>query len=962
MKHTSCPLVPPSIRHLLISSCLFLLATGILVAANIFPDPLLPTGSGPVSVAAADFNGDGVIDLAAANSSSGDLSILLGRGNGEFEPEQRVPMGGAPNFITAADLNADGKIDLAVTNAGNGVLVFHGQGDGTFPSRTGYSVLGSPTFVTAADLNLDGFQDLAVVNSVSGNVAVLRGRADGTFNAPNYFPAGLGAYSLVVVDFNQDGSPDLAVATAYDSKEAVMLFGHGNGQFDPPLSLGGGTSGRFICSGDFNRDGRPDLAVIENFHARLSVLLGNGSGGVLTRNTLEVEATTNWVGSADFDGDGALDLATSGSLLLGHGDGSFDPFIPSGALAAGCAIADLDADGSPDLAGAEDATTGGVFVLFNDGQGQLGARAYPIADFAGTIVKGDFNSDGVTDLAASGEIAGTIAVLLGHEDGTFAPESGIPAAAQVQSIAAGDFDGDSQLDLAFSTSTTGAVSTLLGLGNGTFQTPVQTQVGTTPSGMITGEFNGDGRADLVAFRTYSPYVQVLLGKPDGTFEVIDQVGLPQIAYAVAAGDFNADGRQDLAVAYVAIESITILSGKGDGTFATGGSYGAGDHLFSLGVGDLNGDGKLDLAAGHSDVGFITFSLEGCCDALDKISVLLGQGDGSFEQEVRYDSGKSVSVGIADFDRDGRPDLLASGSVLLPGAGGGTFGLPKSYAHFGPGVVDDFNQDGWPDAAAARGRIVVALNLGPLGPPTANAGSDASVECASAAGAEVLLDGSASHDAGAPPGVHETIELFEWFENFEQPGVQLLGTGETLHLTLPLGVHHITLRVTDISGASATDEVTVTIADTVGPSLTANFTPNFLWPPNSQLVDIIADVHASDACGGSVDVRLTSIQGGGNAASPSNKFASNVAVAEIGTADFSFQLRAVPATSKQGAYYLITYTATDAAGNQSIVTGTIPVTHNLGDIPQGVPGPVQIKSPGPPTFISPRWYGIARPKQ
>src|SRR5215471_4687513 len=111
------------IPTLLIAALALLAATGIAAAPSLFPDPAFPVGWEPVSVVAADFNGDGAIDLAVANHSSGDLSILLARGHGEFEPERRVPMGGEPSWIAAADLNADGKIDLAVADSIGGLAI-----------------------------------------------------------------------------------------------------------------------------------------------------------------------------------------------------------------------------------------------------------------------------------------------------------------------------------------------------------------------------------------------------------------------------------------------------------------------------------------------------------------------------------------------------------------------------------------------------------------------------------------------------------------------------------------------------------------------------------------------------------------------------------------------------------------------------------------------------------------------
>ena len=913
---------------------------------QIFPDPLYSTypystystlGSYD-SVAVADFNGDQALDLAIAHSRPGDISILLARGDGGFEPERRLPHVGELSSIAAADFNGDGKPDLVVTDSTlDRIVVFLGSGDGSFVMGDAYPVAINPSSVTVADLNLDDVPDLVLAICCSGDVSVLLGVGNGTFLPEHRFPTGLvlSAYSLAVTDFNQDGYPDLAVTSGFDSKEAVLLFGQGNGAFDPPVSLGGSQGGESICAADFNLDGHPDLAVSNAITLAISVLLGDGAGGVQSRisNDFESFPSASWLAAADLDGDGVPDLATRNATFHGHGDGSFGSAVPFSASLYTGAIADLDTDGNPDLVGANDVAAGGVFVLYNDGRGQMGVNAYPTGVYASTVLSGDFDGNGFTDLAASGPFSGEISVLPGREDGTFAPETLVPAGDQIAGMASGDFDGDGRLDLAFYQPLSGILSMLRGTGDGGFQPPVQTTIHDTPSSLAVGEFNGDGRVDLVSVRDHSEFLQVLLGKPDGTFEVIDQVGPQLVAVAASVGDFNADGKQDVAVAYPGIGSVSILLGHGDGTFGLGEFYGAGDHLSALVVADLNGDGKLDLAAGHaSSLSIpIMFPQPGCCEAIRKVSVLLGRGDGTLGEETRYDSGLSFTLGVADFDQDGHLDLVSSSSTILFGGGDGTFARAQQFAQFGPGVMDDFNRDGWPDVAMANREIFVALNQGPVQSnrsPVAMAGVDTALECASPSGAEALLDGSASSDPDSTPGTTDDIDAFDWFEDYGLSTQQRLGSGETLYLVLPLGVHAITLRVTDRAGASSTSETSIRVADTVPPRISVHLTPDTLWPPNNQMVDISAEVTVTDACGQPA-AKLSSIQSSGPASvSKRNGYTTGgVSGAVLGTSDFNFQLQSERSTSRQGCSYLVTYIATDAAGNQSSATGVVRVLHD-----------------------------------
>ncbi len=152
------------------------------------------TGTGPVSVAAGDFNGDGKLDLAVANSncpaipcslSPGSVSILLGNVGGTFQSHVDYAVGNRPLSVVTADFNGDGRLDLAVVNFDdNTVSILLGKGDGTFQAHVDYPTGKSPISVTVGDFNGDGKLDLAVANRGSNTVSILLGKGDGTFQ-PN---------------------------------------------------------------------------------------------------------------------------------------------------------------------------------------------------------------------------------------------------------------------------------------------------------------------------------------------------------------------------------------------------------------------------------------------------------------------------------------------------------------------------------------------------------------------------------------------------------------------------------------------------------------------------------------------------------------------------------------------------------------------------------------------------------
>ena len=183
--------------------------------------------------------------------------------------------------MTTGDFNGDGKVDLAAVNFnGSSVAVLIGTGNGTFnPAPLFLVPTGvSPTDVVAADFNGDGRQDLAVSNLDSGTATILLGQGDGTFTSST-IAAGSGPEGLAVGDFNGDGRPDLAFADLGDDTVTVML-GNGNGTFTSaggPIAIG--TDPFAIEVGDLNGDGHADLVVVKQTSGDVTPLLGNGGVG-----------------------------------------------------------------------------------------------------------------------------------------------------------------------------------------------------------------------------------------------------------------------------------------------------------------------------------------------------------------------------------------------------------------------------------------------------------------------------------------------------------------------------------------------------------------------------------------------------------------------------------------------------------------------------------------------------------
>ncbi|HEV2382043.1 MAG TPA: choice-of-anchor D domain-containing protein [Terriglobia bacterium] len=329
----------------------------------------LVVGSGPAGVFTADFNNDKRQDLAVTNESSNSVSILLGSGGGNFNPHVDYATGLGPQDVADGDFNDDGKLDLATVNAGentsgdpvNTVSILLGNGDGTFQPHVDYATGGLPVDLVTGDFNGDGFLDLATVNEDGQSVSILLGKGDGTFQAHVDYDVGALPMGLVAADFNGDGTLDFAVVN-YQSQNISILLGNGDGTFQPAVDYAAPTNPVAIVAADFNGDGHQDLAVAALTSGSVAVLLGNGDGTFGAYVNYPTGSYPESVVTGDFNGDGKLDLALATdnglggvSLLLGNGDGSFQSVVnfPSGLLPVGISTGDFNGDGMLDLAAAD---------------------------------------------------------------------------------------------------------------------------------------------------------------------------------------------------------------------------------------------------------------------------------------------------------------------------------------------------------------------------------------------------------------------------------------------------------------------------------------------------------------------------------------------------------------------------------------------------------------------------------
>src|SRR5208337_2195332 len=230
----------------------YTLTTSLMPSTSPF-QPLPDSGTAPYAIVAGDFTGDGRTDLAVANFSTNDVSVLLGNGDGTFQNAVQYAVGTGPYAIVAGDFTGDGRTDLAVANTGSDdVSVLLGNGDGTFQNQVPYATGFEPSAIVVGDFNGDGRTDLAVANYGSNDVSVLLGNGDGTFQNQARYAAGFGPSALVVGDFDGDGDglTDLAVAN-YFSNDLTVLLGNGDGTFQNQVRYAAGFGPSALVAGDF---------------------------------------------------------------------------------------------------------------------------------------------------------------------------------------------------------------------------------------------------------------------------------------------------------------------------------------------------------------------------------------------------------------------------------------------------------------------------------------------------------------------------------------------------------------------------------------------------------------------------------------------------------------------------------------------------------------------------------------
>jgi hypothetical protein len=365
---------------------LCLIVTGVTAEAQFETRGQSVVEFDPYSIALGDFNHDGNLDMAVAAAGSGGptISVLLGKGDGTFLPAVNYFAGVGPTSVVASDFNQDGNLDLAVANSLSFYIsIFLGNGDGTFtPGPQNPAVLAPQQYVFVGDFNGDGIPDLiglSTSNPCKWCISVFLGNGDGTFQAAVVTEPSFDVQTIGLGDFNHDGTLDVVTA-GLDSIN--VLLGNGDGTFSYGASYPSGGASGPVAVAAFSNNHNLDLAIGNGPGGSFSVLMGNGNGTFQPAVVYPV-SFPNWITAADLTGNGKLDLIVASNIInlrppntsgatvfLGNGNGTFQqpgsfyesvPDLSAFYLTVG----DFNNDGKPDIAITDGYDS--VIVMLNTG-------------------------------------------------------------------------------------------------------------------------------------------------------------------------------------------------------------------------------------------------------------------------------------------------------------------------------------------------------------------------------------------------------------------------------------------------------------------------------------------------------------------------------------------------------------------------------------------------------------------
>jgi len=651
--------------------------------------PGIDVGGLPGELALADFDGDGIQDVAVAATNDSSVAILLGLGTRPMffsNPRPAITVGRAPVDVVAADMNGDGDLDLVTANeeiegSAGTISVLLGSGDGNFvrvdhePTVEGprdlMGELGT-AFVKVVDVNNDEIPDILALNRTSETISIFLGEGDGTFDIPT-IQAVPGFQHFDVGDVDGDDNADLVGAVVNLDSVAIRL-GNGDGTFGVATVYPVGSAPIRVALHDVTGDDFLDIVAANSRSQDVSVLRGDGDGAFADARTYVADAEPRRLNFGDIDDDGFLDIVVASegdqgatvAVLRGRPNGAFlaaEDIRVDGAptdLRAG----DVNGNGYADLLGVTE--SGALFIIPSLGaDGLSGFQKIDLGGRTRGLSVAHLNDDLRLDVVVSDFDNGELAVLRGRPDGTVAVTSRLAVGPNPSAVATGDFNGDGLVDLATALVEDGDVSVLVQRPNGTFMGAQRSPVTTTtqraaPIDLQVIDADCDGRDDLVVANNALNSVAVLRSSGNGLFTIsneIDPLLVGDLPDAIIVADFDSDGREDFAISNARVagsqRSVRFFYGRCDGTFQAGDTsrnLPAGLLVTAMAGRDFTGNQILDIALVNQTANVVkTFLMRGTD----------GVANGQFEPRMSdVVSRMPESMTAGDFNGDGRYDAAA----------------------------------------------------------------------------------------------------------------------------------------------------------------------------------------------------------------------------------------------------------------------------------------------------------------
>ncbi|TAF98378.1 MAG: hypothetical protein EAZ47_00450, partial [Bacteroidetes bacterium] len=784
--------------------------TGSLAATSFADKVDFLVGTVPYAVAVADLDGDGKQDIAVANASSNNVSVLRNissAGNISLEAAVNFSVGNGPQSIAIGDIDGDGKPDIVTANhsARNIAILRNVATSGTinsssFLARVNTSLGSSsrPTSVALADVDIDGKLDIIVANSLEHSVAVFRNLTSiGTIDATSLatkvdlatgeFPA-----SVATADIDGDGKLDIITANGWSNSISVHRNISSSGSiaassFSTHVEIAAGTSPKALALGDIDGDGKVDVGVVNNTSNTVTIFRNQATSGTISTSSFAVRfhvacgSEPFAIAIGDLDNDGRQDIAVANSdehnisiyknvasdanlrslfSSVGNILPTFSAATTSYALQVASTTSSISlvavrADSAATMqvrinAGSYSAITSGVptqQLSLNVGNNTVeilvtaengSTKTYTVAVTRlepAPIVQGftpmhakpgdvvtitglNFNTTAASNIVFFGATRATVTAATATSvtatvpvGATYAPITVLnttnnlaayslanfhpiysPAKTDITasdflpkqdfstgansnpySVAIGDLDGDGKPDLVVANYTSNSVSVFRNtstngsVGANSFATKVDFATGNDPYSVAIGDLDGDGKPDLVVTNQGSASVSVFRNTStsgsigSGSFAAKVDFAAGTNPFSLAIGDLDGDGKPDLAVANRLSNSVSVLrntcaSGNmSAGSFAARVNFTSGNGPISLAIGDLDGDGKPELVVANSSSSSVS--------VFRNTSTSGSIGAGSFAAKVDFAAGTNpISIAIGDLDWDGKADLAVANQI------------------------------------------------------------------------------------------------------------------------------------------------------------------------------------------------------------------------------------------------------------------------------------------------------------